>query len=339
MFTQLKRKLVIAGLAAALSFNVNAGEANGAGATFVFPAMTKWSSDYNKATQNRVSYQSIGSGGGIAQIKANTVDFGSSDAPMKPADLKKFKLGQFPSVQGGIVPVVNIPGIKAGAMKLTGPVLADIYLGKIKSWNDDAIAALNPDLKLPAMPIRQIYRADGSGTTFNFVNYLSKVSPEWKEKVGEGTAVRWPTGFGGKGNEGVAAYVKQVKGSIGYVELSYATTNKLAHTSLKNAAGKFVQPNLQSIQAAGASADWAKAIDFSLVVTNAPGEGAWPIAATNFIIMAEKPKNAANAKEALKFFRWAYTSGDASALQLGYVPLSPELVKRIEAYWATKFKY
>ena len=339
MFKQLKRNLVIAGLAAALSFNVNAGEANGAGATFVFPAMTKWSSDYNKATQNRVSYQSIGSGGGIAQIKANTVDFGSSDAPMKPADLKKFKLGQFPSVSGGIVPVVNIPGIKAGAMKLTGPVLADIYLGKIKSWDDEAITSLNPELKLPAMPIRQIYRADGSGTTFNFVNYLSKVSPEWKEKVGEGTAVRWPTGFGGKGNEGVAAYVKQVKGSIGYVELSYATTNKLAYTSLKNAAGKFVQPSVRSIQAAGASADWAKAVDFSLVVTNAPGEESWPIAATNFIIMAEKPKSATNAKEAIKFFRWVYTNGDASATQLGYVPLSPELVKRIEAYWATKFKY
>lgn len=339
MFKQLKRKLVIAGLAAALSFNVNAGETNGAGASFVFPAMTKWSSDYNKATGNRVNYQSIGSGGGIAQIKANTVDFGSSDAPMKPADLKKFKLGQFPSVGGGIVPVVNIPGVKAGVMKLTGPVLADIYLGKIKSWDDDAIAALNPGLKLPAMPIRLIYRADGSGTTFNFVNYLSKVSPEWKAKVGEGTTVRWPSGFGGKGNEGVAAYVKQVKGAIGYVELSYATTNKLAYTAMKNAAGKFVQPSVQSIQAAGASADWSKATDFSLVITDAPGEGAWPIAATNFIIMAEKPKNAANAKEALKFFRWVYTSGDASAQQLGYVPLSPELVKRIEAYWATKFKY
>jgi phosphate transport system substrate-binding protein len=335
----LRSKLAIIGLAAALSFNVNAAESNGAGATFVFPAMTKWSSDYNKATGNRISYQSIGSGGGIAQIKANTVDFGSSDAPMKPEDLKKFKLGQFPSVSGGVVPVVNIPGVKAGAMKLTGPVLADIYLGKIKSWDDAAITALNPDLKLPAMPIRVIYRADGSGTTFNFVNYLSKISPEWKTKVGEGTAVRWPGGFGGKGNEGVAAYVKQVKGAIGYVELSYATTNKLAHTAMKNAAGKFVQPSLQSIQAAGASADWAKAVDFSLVVTNAPGEGAWPIAATNFIIMAEKPKNAANAKEAIKFFRWVYTNGDASAQQLGYVPLSPELVKRIEAYWATKFKY
>ena len=176
-------------------------------------------------------------------------------------------------------------------MKLTGPVLADIYLGKIKTWDDDAIAALNPELKLPAMPIRLIYRADGSGTTFNFVNYLSKMSPEWKEKIGEGTTVRWPSGFGGKGNEGVAAYVKQVKGAIGYVELSYATTNKLAYTAMKNAAGKFVLPSVQSIQAAGASADWSKAVDFSLVITNAPGEGAWPIAATNFIIMAEKPKN------------------------------------------------
>lgn len=339
MFNQLKRKLAVLGLAAALSFNAYAAQSNGAGASFVFPAMTKWSSDYNKATQNRISYQSIGSGGGIAQIKANTVDFGSSDAPMKPEELAKFGLGQFPSVSGGIVPVVNIPGVTAGAIRFTGPVLADIYLGKIKMWNDPAIVALNADLKLPALPIRVIYRADGSGTTFNFVNYLSKMSPEWKTKIGEGTTVRWPGGFGGKGNEGVAAYVKQIKGAIGYVELSYATTNKLSYAAMKNAAGNFVQPSLKTIQAAGASADWANAKDFYLIVTNAPGADAWPITATNFIIMSEKPKNAANAKEAIKFFRWVYTSGDASAQQLGYVPLPADLVKRIEAYWATKFKY
>jgi len=339
VLTQLKRKLAVLGLAAALSFNAYAAQSNGAGASFVFPAMTKWSSDYNKATKNRISYQSIGSGGGIAQIKANTVDFGSSDAPMKPEDLKKFGLGQFPSVSGGIVPVVNIPGVKAGAIRFTGPVLADIYLGKIKLWNDPAIVALNADLKLPALPIRVIYRADGSGTTFNFVNYLSKVSPEWKQKIGEGTTVRWPGGFGGKGNEGVAAYVKQIKGAIGYVELSYATSNKLSYAAMKNAAGNFVQPSLKSIQAAGASADWANSKDFYLVVTNAPGAEAWPITATNFIIMSEKPKNAANAKEAIAFFRWVYTHGDASAQQLGYVPLPADLVKRIDAYWATKFKY
>jgi phosphate transport system substrate-binding protein len=339
VFTQLKRQLAVLGLAAALSFNAYAGQSNGAGASFVFPAMTKWSSEYNKATQNRVSYQSIGSGGGIAQAKAGTVDFGSSDAPLKPEELAKFNLGQFPSVSGGIVPVVNVPGVAAGSMKLTGPILADIYLGKIKNWNDPVIAQVNPDLKLPAMPIRTIYRADGSGTTFNFTNYLSKVNVEWRQKIGEGTTVRWPGGFGGKGNEGVAALVKQIKGSIGYVELSYATTNKLAYTAMRNSTGNYVQPNLKSIQAAGASADWENAKDFYLVVTNAPGAEAWPITATNFILMSEKPKNPANAKEALAFFRWVYTNGDASAQQLGYVPLSPELVKRIEAYWATKFKF
>lgn len=339
MLNNLKRKIAVIGLAAALSFNLQAAQSNGAGASFVFPAMTKWSSDYNKATQNRISYQSIGSGGGIAQIKANTVDFGSSDAPMKPEDLDKYSLGQFPSVSGGIVPVVNIPGVAAGAMRLNGPVLADIYLTKIKMWNDPAIAALNPGLKLPAMPIRVIYRADGSGTTFNFVNYLSKMSPEWKTKIGEGTTVRWPGGFGGKGNEGVAAYVKQIKGAIGYVELSYAATNKLSYTAMKNASGAYVQPNLKSIQAAGASADWANAKDFYLVVTNAPGADSWPITATNFIIMSKKPKNAANSKEAINFFRWVYANGDASAQQLGYVPLSADLVKRIDAYWAAEFKY
>lgn len=339
MLTQLKSKIAVMAPAAALSFNLQAAQSNGAGASFVFPAMTKWSSDYNKATKNRISYQSIGSGGGIAQIKANTVDFGSSDAPMKPEELAKFGLGQFPSVSGGIVPVVNIPGVTAGAIRFTGPVLADIYLGKIKLWNDPAIAALNEDLKLPALPIRVIYRADGSGTTFNFVNYLSKVSPEWKQKVGEGTTVRWPGGFGGKDNEGVAAYVKQIKGAIGYVELSYASSNKLSYGAMKNAAGKFVQPSLKSIQAAAASADWGNSKDFYLVVTNAPGAEAWPITATNFIIMSEKPKNAANAKEAIAFFRWVYTNGDAAAQQLGYVPLPADLVKRIDSYWATKFKY
>jgi len=339
VLNNLKRKLAVLGLAAALSFNAQAGQTNGAGASFVFPAMTKWSSDYNKATQNRVNYQSIGSGGGIAQIKANTVDFGSSDAPLKPEELDKFNLGQFPSVSGGIVPVVNIPGIAAGAMRLTGPVLADIYLGKITMWNDPSIVALNPELKLPASKIFIIYRADGSGTTFNFTNYLSKVSPDWKKKVGEGTTVRWTGGIGGKGNEGVAAFVKQIKGGIGYVELSYATTNKLSYTAMKNAAGNFVQPNLKSIQAAGASADWAGSKDFYLVVTNAPGAEAWPITATNFILMSKKPKNPVNAKEAINFFRWVYTSGDASAQQLGYVPLPADLVKRIEAYWAAEFKY
>lgn len=339
MLTQLKRKFAVITLAAAMSFNVHAADANGAGASFVFPAMTKWSSDYNKATQNRVSYQSIGSGGGLAQAKAGTVDFGSSDSPMKPEELAKFNLGQFPSVIGGVVPVINIPGIAAGQLRLTGPVLADIYLGKIKNWNEPAIAELNKGVTLPALPIRVIYRADGSGTTFNFTNYLSKVSPEWKQKVSEGTTVRWPGGFGGKGNEGVAAYVKQIKGGIGYVELSYATTNKLSYTAMQNAAGKFVQPNLASFQAAAKSADWANAKDFYLVITNAPGAESWPITATNFILMSGAPKKPENAKAALAFFRWVYANGDASAQQLGYVPLPAELVAQIQKYWATKFKY
>jgi phosphate transport system substrate-binding protein len=339
VFKQIKSTLAVISLAAAMSFNVSAAESNGAGASFVFPVMTKWSSEYNKATQSRISYQSIGSGGGIAQIKANTVDFGSSDAPLTSEELAKFKLGQFPSVNGGIVPVVNIPGVAAGSIRFDGQVLANIYLGKINTWNDPAIVALNSGLTLPALPIRVIYRADGSGTTFNFVNYLSKVSPEWKSKIGEGTTVRWPGGFGGKGNEGVAAYVKQIKGSIGYIELSYATSNKLTYAAMKNASGNFVQPNLKSIQAAALSADWANAKDFYLVITNAPGKEAWPITATNFILMSKAPKKPANAKEAIKFFNWVYDNGDAAAQNLGYVPLPADLVTRIKAYQTANFKF
>jgi phosphate transport system substrate-binding protein len=339
VLTKLKHNFAVIGLAAMLSFNAYAAESNGAGASFVFPAMTKWSSDYNKATQNRVSYQSIGSGGGIAQIKSNTVDFGSSDAPMKPEELAKFKLGQFPSVIGGVVPVVNLPGISAGSIRFTGPLLADIYLGKVKMWNDPAIAAVNPGVTLPALAIRPLYRADGSGTTFNFVNFLSKVSPEWKQKVGEGNSVRFPSGIGGKGNEGVAALVKQVKGGIGYVEFSYAVSNKLTYGAMKNSTGTFVQPSLKSFQAAANSADWENAKDFYLVITNSPGAESWPITATNFIIMSQAPKKPANAKEALAFFNWVYANGDVSAEKLGYVPLPADLVTRIKAYQASKFKF
>src|SRR5690606_16001656 len=278
-------------LAAALcaSATASAGEVTGAGASLNYPAMARWSADYAKATGNRVNYQSIGSGGGIAQIKAATVDFGSSDAPLKPEELSRHGLAQFPSVIGGVVPVLNVPGIAAGALKLDGPTLAAIFLGKLTRWNDPAIAALNPGLSLPDARITVVHRSDGSGTTFNFVNYLSKVSPEWKQKVGEGTSVQWPAGIGGKGNEGVAAYVKQVKGGIGYVELSYALQNRLSHVSLKNAAGRFVQPSEESFAAAAASADWAATKDFHLVMTNAPGEASWPITATNFILMYKQP--------------------------------------------------
>ena len=339
MFKSLKLQAAALVLAGTAIFNVHANDVTGAGASFVFPVMTKWSADYAQATGKRVNYQSIGSGGGIAQIKAGNVDFGSSDAPLTPADLAKSGLAQFPSVIGGVVPVVNIPGVASGALKFDGPLLADIFLGKITMWNDPRIVALNGGVKLPALKITVVRRSDGSGTTFNFVNYLSKVSPEWKSSVGEGNSVRWPVGVGGKGNEGVAAFVKQIRGGIGYVEFSYALQNKLTYARMKNAAGNFVLPNEESFQAAAASANWAGAKDFYLVMTNAPGEQAWPIAATNFILMYKKPKNAAGAKAAKEFFRWVYANGDNQAKALDYVPLPPALVKQIEAYWSQNMPY
>ena len=326
----------------ALSCSIGLAHANdvtGAGASFIYPVMSKWSSDYKGATGKQVNYQSIGSGGGIAQIKAATVDFGSSDAPLKPEELAKYGLAQFPSVIGGVVPIINVAGIAPGALRLDGATLADIFLGRIGKWNDPAIAALNPGLALPDQKITVVHRSDGSGTTFNFVNYLSKVSPEWKAKVGEGTTVQWPAGIGGKGNEGVAAYVKQIKGGIGYVELSYALQNRLAHASLKNAAGRFVQPSEESFAAAAASADWASSKDFFLVMTNAPGEASWPITATNFILMYRKPKDVAGARNARDYFKWVYANGDAQARQLDYVPLPDALVRQIEAYWAQNLKF
>jgi phosphate transport system substrate-binding protein len=330
----LKRSLATIALAASLTTAAQAADITGAGATFVFPVMSKWSADYNAATGHRINYQSIGSGGGIAQMKANTVDFGSSDAPLTPVDLAASNLVQVPLVMGGIVPVVNLPGVQPGQIKFTGPLLADIYLGKVTKWNDPAIAAINPGMSLPDQAIRVVHRSDGSGTTFNFVNYLSKVSPEWKTKVGEGTSVRWPVGVGGKGNEGVTAYVKQLKGAIGYIELSYALTNKVSYGQLQNAAGNYITPSNASIQAAAASAEWTKAQDFYLVVTNAPGEQAWPITATNFALMSKKPKNVENNRHARDFFAWAYENGNQQATDLGYVPLPAPLVEQIKAYWS-----
>jgi len=334
-----KTRVAAGMLAASFAFVAQAADVTGAGASFIYPVMSKWSADYKGATSKQVNYQSIGSGGGIAQIKAGTVDFGSSDAPLKPEELAKHGLAQFPSVIGGVVPILNVPGVAPGALKLDGATLANIFLGKVAKWNDPAIVALNPGLKLPDQKITVVHRSDGSGTTFNFVNYLSKVSPEWKDKVGEGTSVQWPAGIGGKGNEGVTAYVKQIKGGIGYVELSYALQNKLSHASLKNAAGKFVQPSDETFAAAAASADWANAKDFYLVMTNAPGDNAWPITATNFILMYKQPKNAAGAKNAKEFFTWVYANGDEQARKLDYVPLPDALVKQIEAYWAQNLKY
>jgi len=335
----LKFRIAALALAAAFTANAHAVEITGAGATFIYPLLSKWSADYNKATGNRINYQSIGSGGGIAQIKAATVDFGSSDKPLPPDELAAAGLGQFPSAIGGVVPVINVQGIQSGSMKLDGPLLADIFLGKVKMWNDPRIVELNGGVKLPAAKITVVHRSDGSGTTFNWVNYLSKVSPEWKSKVGEGTSVKWPTGIGGKGNEGVAAYVKQIKGGIGYVELSYALQNKMSYTRLKNAAGNFVNPSDETFQAAAASADWKNAKDFHLVMTDAPGENAWPVAATNFILMYKQPKNAERSKNAKEFFRWAYANGDAQAKSLDYVPLPEELVQQIEAYWSENMKF
>jgi len=313
-------------------------EVSGAGASFIFPLVSKWSADYNAASGAKINYQSIGSGGGIAQIKAGTVDFGSSDKPLSSEELAQSGLAQFPSAIGGVVPVVNIEGLEPGKLRLSGTLLADIFLGKIKTWNDPAIIAANPGVTLPEGKITLVHRSDGSGTTFNFTNYLSKVSADWKGKVGEGTSVQWPDGVGGKGNEGVASYVKQIKGSIGYVELAYALQNSMPYTSMQNAAGTWVQPSAETFAAAAASADWASAKDFNLVITNAPGEQAWPITATNFMLMQKQPKDAKRNQDALAFFKWAFENGKTQANELHYVPLPAELVTQIEAYWGTELK-
>ncbi|MCR6663750.1 MAG: phosphate ABC transporter substrate-binding protein PstS [Luteimonas sp.] len=334
-----KTRIAAIALTMAFSSAAIANDATGAGASFVYPAVTKWSADYRAATGKQINYQSIGSGGGIAQIKAKTVDFGSSDAPLKPEDLAKDNLAQFPSVIGGVVPIINLEGVAAGAFKLDGETLANIFLGKITTWNDPAIVALNAGLPLPSSKITVVHRSDGSGTSFNFTNYLSKVSGDWKNQVGEGTAVRWPVGIGGKGNEGVAAYVKQIKGGIGYVELSYALQNRLAYSRLKNAAGNFVLPSEESFSAAAASANWGATRDFHLVMTNAPGDNSWPITATNFILMQKRPRNVETARNALEFFRWIYANGDQQARDLGYVPLPDALVRQIEAYWTQNLNY
>ncbi|MFZ1391472.1 MAG: phosphate ABC transporter substrate-binding protein PstS [Dokdonella sp.] len=339
MTISIRISAAVLGIASVLGVNAaQAAEVTGAGASFVFPLMSKWSADYNAATQNKINYQSIGSSGGIAQIKAGTVDFGSSDKPLDSKELAEAGLIQFPSVIGGVVPVVNVAGIDAGKLKLTGPLLADIFLGKVTKWNDPAIASINDGLSLPDGKITIVHRSDGSGTTFNFVNYLSKVSTEWKSSVGEGTSVQWPAGLGGKGNEGVAAYVKQVKNAIGYVELSYALQNKMSYTLVQNADGKFVTPSAESFAAAAASADWKNATDFSLVITNAPGAGSWPITATNFILMHAQAKDADRAKAAREFLTWAYQDGKSQASALDYVPLPDSLVEQIKAYWADRIK-
>ncbi|WP_460044345.1 phosphate ABC transporter substrate-binding protein PstS [Pseudomonas sp. S2_H01] len=335
LLTKTRLSLLLASMC--LTGMAHATDVTGAGSSFVFPVISKWAQDYSKSSDNRVNYQSIGSGGGIAQIKAATVDFGASDAPLSAEDLKAAGLGQFPSVIGGIVPVVNLEGIEANGLKLSGQVLADIFQAKITKWNDPAIVALNSGVKLPDTAITVVHRSDGSGTSFNFTSYLSKVSEAWKSGPGTGSAVQWPVGVGGKGNEGVSAYVKQIKGSIGYVEYSYATQNKIAYTQLENAAGKFIKPDAKAFAAAADTADWASAKDFNLIMTNAPGDAAWPITATTWIIMYKQPKNAEKSAAAFDFFKWSLEKGQAQAESLEYVALPKSLVSKIENYWKTEF--
>lgn len=323
---------MVAGLAQA------AETINGAGATFPYPIYAKWAEAYKAKTGTSMNYQSIGSGGGIKQITARTVDFGASDAPLTVEKLNEIGLIQFPMVMGGVVPVTNIAGIKPGELKLSGPVLADIYLGKIKEWNDPAIAKLNPGIKLPQEKITVVARSDGSGTTFIFTHYLAKVSPEFKEKVGNNTSVSWPAGVGGKGNEGVASYVQRLKGSIGYVEYAYALQNKMAYAQLQNKAGKFVKPDSETFQAAAAGADWAGTPGFNLMLTDQTGENSWPITGATFILVYKKQEKPEVGKEVLKFFDWAYRHGDKLAEQLDYVPMPTSVVKLVEETWKKEIK-
>ena len=334
MQISFKLPLLGAALVSTLGFAglVGAQEITGAGATFPAPIYSKWAADYNKATGVKVNYQSIGSGGGIKQIDSKTVDFGASDMPQTDEVLKSKGQMQFPTVMGGVVPVINVKGIEPGSLKLTGPLLADIFLGKISRWNDPALKALNPTLALPDAAIAQVRRADGSGTTFIFTNYLSKVSPEWKSKVGEGTAVNWPVGAGGKGNEGVAAFVGRLPNSLGYVEYSYVKQNKMNFALVQNSAGTFVKPEDDSFKAAAAGADWAKS--FYQILTNQPGKNAWPISGATFILMHTKQDKPANATEVLKFFSWAYKNGEPTAAALDYVPMPPAVISVIEKSWA-----
>ena len=312
-----------------------AAEIKGAGSTFVSPVMAKWIDAYKVKTGNVVSYQAVGSSIGIGLVRKESVDFGASDMPLDPRELDKLGMMQFPIVIGGVVPVVNIDGVKPGQIRFTGPMLADIYLGKIKSWNDPAIRAVNPDIRLPNTAITPVHRVDGSGTTFNWSNYLSKVSTQWKTSVGEGTSVEWPLGLGGKGNDGVASLVSLVPGSIGYLEYTYALQrlDRISFGTVQNSAGNFVVPDAASFQAAAASADWKAEKDFHLVLTNAPGEDAYPITATTFVLMPKAPKLPERSAAAIDFVRWSLENGKSQAETLNYVPLPRALIDQIERYW------
>lgn len=330
-----QRFLVPAALAAALALPATAFAADitGAGATFPYPIYAKWADAYKKATGTGMNYQSIGSGGGIKQITAKTVNFGASDMPMKAQDLEKNGLMQFPAIMGGVVPVYNLKGIKAGEIKFTGELLANIYLGKVKKWNDAAIAGLNPGVKLPDETITVVHRSDGSGTTFLWTNYLSKVSADWKSAAGEGTSVKWPAGVGGKGNEGVASYVQKISGALGYVEYAYAKQNKLTAGQMKNKAGKFVEPTDTSFKAAAAGAEWTKTPGMGVVLTDQPGDGSWPVTGASFILIHKAQEKPEAGKEVLKFFDWAFANGEKMADELDYVPMPAPVVKVIQAEW------
>mgnify|MGYP001405805176 CR=1 FL=1 len=321
------------GLTAVSAF---AAEITGAGASFPAPIYAKWADAYQKATSNKVNYQSIGSGGGIKQINAKTVDFGASDMPLKVEDLEKGGLVQFPTVIGGVVPVINVTGIQAGQVKLTGAVLADIYLGKVTKWNDKEIADLNPKVALPNVDIAVVRRADGSGTSFVFTSYLAKVNEEWKSKIGAGSTVNWPTGLGGKGNDGIAAFVQRLPGSIGYVEYAYAKQNNLAYTKLVSADGKPVSPTEDNFANAAKGVDWSKT--FAQDLTNQKGDNAWPITSTTFILVHKEQKKPEQGAEVLKFFDWAYKNGGKQANALDYATLPENVVEQIRAAWKTNVK-
>ena len=330
------KNLTVGAALAATAIVAQAQDVTGAGASFPAPLYSKWAAEYNKATGTRVNYQSVGSGAGLRQIRGKTVDFGASDMPLTDAELQKDGLLQFPTVIGGLVPAINLAGVTARQVRFTGPVLADIYLGKITKWNDPALVALNPTVKLPDAPIAVVRRADGSGTTFIWTNYLSKVSPEWKQRAGEGTAVNWPLGMGGKGNEGVSAFIQRIPNSIGYVEYAYAKANKLSYGLVRNAAGSYPDPDDKSFQAAAASADWAKS--FYQILTEQPGKDAWPITGATFIMMHTRQDKPQQAASSLRFFDWAFDKGDQMALDLEYVPMPDTVVNVVRQTWAQQMR-
>ena len=335
---KLINTLIAAGALAALTLPASAMDISGAGATFPYPIYAKWADAYKKETGNGLNYQSIGSGGGIKQIQNKTVTFGASDAPLKGADLESGGLVQFPMVMGGIVPVVNLTGIMPGQLVIDGPTLARIFLGEIKTWNDPAIAKLNPEAKLPSQAIAVVHRSDGSGTTFNFTDYLQKVSADWKSKVGSNTSVEWPVGIGAKGNEGVSNNVGQTQGSIGYVEYAYAKQNKLTYTKMINKDGKTVAPTIEAFQAAAANADWNSVPGYGVILSDQPGVASWPMTAATWILIHKQPQDPAAASEALKFFAWAYAKGAKMAEELDYVPMPAKVASSVEKTWATEIK-